>query len=159
MFFFDPTSLLQADIDPDGAMVGAPFGGPDKGLVYAPHRRRRCEDVVDPPSDVPLARAAPLPPPRVLARLLGMQGAKDIYPARVDPAVEFGPLLGEEPAVRDIRLRARQVNHAVRRVVVADHEHRAPTPQRLRSGEDRPREVELVADPAVVPGGPLPLGK
>ena len=54
----------------------APFVGPEKGLVYAPHRSRRCEDVVDPPSDVPLARAAPLPPPRVLARLLGMQGAK-----------------------------------------------------------------------------------
>ena len=107
MFFFDPTSLLQVDIDTDWAMVGAPFVGPEKSLVYAPHRSRRCEDVVDPPSDVPLARAAPLPPPRVLARLLGMQGAKDIYPARVDPAVEFGPLLGEEPAVRDIRLRAR----------------------------------------------------
>ena len=43
-----------------------------------------------------------------------MQGAKGIHPARVDPAVEFGPLLGEEPAVRDIRLRARQVDHAVR---------------------------------------------
>ena len=57
-----------------------------------------------------------------------MQGAKGIHPARVDPAVEFGPLLGEEPAVRDIRLRARQVDHAVRRVVVADHEHRAPAP-------------------------------
>ena len=107
MFFFDPTSLLQVDIDTDWAMVGAPFVGPEKGFVYAPHRSRRCEDVVDPPSDVPLARAAPLPPPRVLARLLWMQGAKDIYPARVDPAVEFGPLLGEEPAVRDIRLRAR----------------------------------------------------
>ena len=93
MCFFDPTALLQVDIDPDRAMVGAPFVGPEKGLVYAPHRSRRCEDVVDPPSDVPLARAAPLPPPRVLARLLGMQGAKDIYPARVDPAVEFGPLL------------------------------------------------------------------
>ena len=139
MICFDPTSLLKVDIDTDWAMVGAPFVGPDKGLVYAPHRSRRCEDVVDPPSDVPLARAAPLPPPRVLARLLGMQGAKGIYPARVDPAVEFGPLLREEPAVRDIRLRARQVNHAVRRVVVADHEHRAPPPQRLRSGEDRPR--------------------
>ena len=145
LFFFDPTSLLEVDIDPDWAMVGAPFVGPEKGLVYAPHRSRRCEDVVDTPSDVPLARTAPLPPPRVMARRLGMQGAKGIHPARVDPAVEFGPLLGEEPAVRDIRLRARQVDHAVRRVVVADHEHRAQTPQRLRSGEDRPREVELVA--------------
>ena len=81
-----------------------------------------------------------------------MQGAKGIHPARVDPAVEFGPLLGEEPAVRDIRLRTRQVDRAVRRVVVADHEHRAPAPEFLRPGEDRPREVELVADPAVVPG-------
>ena len=88
-----------------------------------------------------------------------MQGAKGIHPARVDPAVEFGPLLGEEPAVGDIRLRARQVDHAVRRVVVADHEHRAPAPQRLRSGEDRPREVELVADPAVVPGRAASLGE
>ena len=111
MFCFDATSLLEVDIDPDWAMVGAPFVGPDKGLVYAPHCSRRCEDVVDPPSDVPLARAAPLPPPRVLARRLGMQGAKGIHPAGVDPAVEFGPLLGEEPAVRDIRLRARQVDH------------------------------------------------
>ena len=68
MFYFDPTSLLQVDIDTDRAMVGAPFVGPDKSLVYAPHRSRRCEDVVDPPSDVPLARAAPLPPPRVLVR-------------------------------------------------------------------------------------------
>ena len=46
MFCFDPTSLLKVDIDTDWAMVGAPFVGPDKGLVYAPHRRRRCEDVV-----------------------------------------------------------------------------------------------------------------
>ena len=60
MFCFDPTSLLQVDIDTDWAMVGTPFVGPDKGLVYAPHRSRRCEDVVDPPSNVPLARAAPL---------------------------------------------------------------------------------------------------
>ena len=105
MLFFDPTYLLQVDIDTDWAMVGAPFVGPDEGLVYAPHRSRRCEDVVDPPSDVPLARAAPLPPPRVLVRRLGMQGAKGIHPARVDPAVEFGPLLGKEPAVGDIRLR------------------------------------------------------
>ena len=74
MFCFDPTSLLQVDIDTDWAMVGTPFVGPDKGLVYTPHRSRRCEDVVDPPSDVPLARAAPLPPPRVLVRRLGMQG-------------------------------------------------------------------------------------
>ncbi len=65
MFFFDPTSLLEVDIDPDRAMVGPPFVGPEKGLVYAPHRSRRCEDVVDPPSDVPLARAAPLPPGHV----------------------------------------------------------------------------------------------
>ena len=28
MFYFDPTSLLQVDIDPDRAMVGAPFVGP-----------------------------------------------------------------------------------------------------------------------------------
>ena len=159
MFCFDLTSLLQVDIDTDRAMVGTPFVGPDKGLVYAPHRSRRCEDVVDPPSDVPLARAAPLPPPRVLARRLGMQGAKGIHPARVDPAIEFGPLLGEEPAVRDIRLRTRQVDRAVRRVVVADHEHRAPAPEFLRPGEDRPREVELVADPAVVPGRAASLGE
>ena len=97
MFFFDPTYLLQVDIDPDRAMVGAPLLGPDEGLVYAPHRSRRCEDVVDPPSDVPLARAAPLPPPRVLVGRLGMQRAKGIHPARLEPAVEFGPLLGEEP--------------------------------------------------------------
>ena len=88
-----------------------------------------------------------------------MQGAKGIHLARVDPAVEFGPLLGEEPAVCDIRLRARQVDRAVRRVVVADHEHRAPASQRLRSGEDRPREVELVADPAVVPVRTASLGE
>ena len=36
MFCFDPTCLLQVDIDPDRAMVGAPFVGPEKGLVYAP---------------------------------------------------------------------------------------------------------------------------
>ena len=113
MFCFDPTSLLQVDIDTDRAMVGTPFVGPEKGRVYAPHRSRRCEDIVDPPSDVPRARAAPLPPPRVLVRRLGMQGAKGIHPARVDPAVEFGPLFGEEPAVRDIRLRTRQVDRAV----------------------------------------------
>ena len=34
MFCFDPTSLLQVDIDTDWAMVGTPFVGPDKGLVY-----------------------------------------------------------------------------------------------------------------------------
>ena len=94
MFCFDPTSLLQVDIDTDRAMVGTLFVGPDKGLVYAPHRSRRCEDVVDPPSDVPLARAAPLPPPRVLVRRLGMQGAKGIHPARVDPAVELSVING-----------------------------------------------------------------
>ena len=92
MFFFDPPYRLQVDIDTDRAMIGAPLLGPDKGLVYAPHRGRRREDVVDPPSDVPLARTAPLPPPRVVVRLLGMQGAKGIHPARVEPAVEFGPL-------------------------------------------------------------------
>ena len=89
----DPAPCTRLD-----PTMPAPFVGPEKGLVYAPHRSRRCEDVVDPPSDVPLARTAPLPPPRVLVRRLGMQGAKGIHPARVDPAVEFGPLLGEEPA-------------------------------------------------------------
>ena len=68
-----------------------------------------------------------------------MQGAKGIHPARVDPAVEFGPLLGEEPAVRDIRLRTRQVDRAVRRVVVADHEHRQNC-----SGLRFPRPVGVV---------------
>ena len=68
MFCFDPTSLLQVDIDTDWAMVGTPFVGPEKGLVYARHRGRRREDIVDPPSDVPLACATPLPPPRVLVR-------------------------------------------------------------------------------------------
>ena len=159
MFCFDPTSLLQVDIDTDRAMVGTPFVGPEKGLVYAPHRSRRCEDVVDPPSDVPLARAAPLPPPRVLVRRLGMQGAKGIHPARVDPAVEFGPLLGEEPAVRDIRLRARQVDRAVRRVVVADHEHRAPAPEFLRPGEDRSERSRACSRPGCCPGpGRFPWG-
>ena len=84
MFCFDPTSLLEVDIDPDRAMVGAAFVGPDKGLMYALHCSRRCEDVVDSPSDVPLARTAPLPPPRVLVRRLGMQSAKGIHPARVE---------------------------------------------------------------------------
>ena len=107
MCCFDPTSPLEVDIDTDRAMVGAPFVGPDEGLVYAPHRGRRCEDVVDPPSDVPFARTTLLPPPRVLAWRLGMQRAKGIHPARVDPVVEFGPLLGEEPALGYIRLRAR----------------------------------------------------
>ena len=159
MFCFDPTSLLEVDIDPDRAMVGAAFVGPDKCLMYAPHCSRRCEDVVDSPSDVPLARTAPLPPPRVLVRRLGMQSAKGIHPARVEPVVELRPLLGEEPAVGDIRLRACKVDRVVRRVVVADHEHRAPTPQRLRSGEDCPREVELVADPTVVTGRAASLGE
>ena len=40
MFCFDATCLLQVDIDTDWAMVGAPFVGPDKGLLYAPH----CSD-------------------------------------------------------------------------------------------------------------------
>ena len=75
------------------------------------------------------------------------------------PAVELRPLLGEEPAVGDIRLRACKIDRVVRRVVAADHEHRVPTPQRLRSGEDRPREVELVADPAVVPVRAASLGE
>ena len=89
-----------------------------------------------------------------------MQGAKGIHPARVDPAVEFGPLLGEEPAVRDIRLRTRQVDRAVRRVVVADHEHRAPAPEFLRPGEDRPRGSRACSRPGCCPrAGPLPLGK
>ena len=47
----------------------------------------------------------------------------------------------------------------MRRVVVADHEHRAPAPQRLRPGEDRPRKVELVADPAIVPVRAASLGE
>ena len=34
MFCFDPTSLLQVDIDPDWAMVGTPFVGPEKGCVF-----------------------------------------------------------------------------------------------------------------------------
>ena len=52
-----------------------------------------------------------------------------------------------------------QVDRAVRRVVVADHEHRAPAPEFLRPSEDRPREVELVADPAVVPVRAASLGE
>ena len=59
----------------------------------------------------------------------------------------------------DIRLRACKVDRAVRRVVVADHEHRASAPEFLRPGEDRPREVEFVADPAVVPGRAASLGE
>ena len=43
--------------------------------------------------------------------------------------------------------------------VVADHEHRASAPERLRPGEDRPREVEFVADPAVVPVRAASLGE
>ena len=57
---------LEVDIDTDRAMVGAPLGRPDEGIVRALHRGRRREDVVDPPPDVPLARSAPLPPPRVV---------------------------------------------------------------------------------------------
>ena len=55
---------LEVDIDTDRAMVGAPLGRPDEGIVRALHRGRRREDVVDPPPAVPLARSAPLPPPR-----------------------------------------------------------------------------------------------
>ena len=54
MFCFDPTSLLQVDIDTDWAMVGTPFVGPEKGLVYTPHRTpRRTPRILNVDFDVP----------------------------------------------------------------------------------------------------------
>ena len=74
------TAFLEVDVDTDRAVVGAPLVGPDEGVLQSFHRARRREDVVDPPPDVPLARAAPLPPPSVMVRLVGMQGAKGVHP-------------------------------------------------------------------------------
>ena len=142
--------FLEFDIDANWAVVGAPLVGPDESIAHSLHRRRRREDVVDPPSHVPLARSAPLSPPRVMAGLVGMQGAKGVHPSRFEPAVQLGPLLGEKTAVPDIGFRAGQVDLAVGGIVIPDHEHRASAPQLLHPVEYRPIEVELVANPAVV---------
>src|SRR5690606_28130173 len=53
---------LSSDVDADGTMVRPQHVGPDEGVGHAFRRGRRCEHIVDPPSDVTLARAAPLAP-------------------------------------------------------------------------------------------------
>ena len=94
-----------------------------------------------------------------MAGLAGMPGAKGVHPARFDPTVQLGPLLGEKTAVPDIGFRASEIDLAMGGVVIPDHEHRIPAPQPLHPVEYRPIEIEFIANPAVVPVLPAPLGE
>ena len=89
-----------------------------------------------------------------MAGLVGMQSTKGVHPARFDPAVEFGPFLGEESAVLDIGFRPSEVDLVMRGIVIADHKHRTAAPKPLGPVEYRPIEVEFIADPTVVPALP-----
>ena len=70
-----------------------------------------------------------------------MERAKGVHPAGLQPAVDLGPLFGQEAAVPDIGLGPREVDLAVRGVEVADREHRAAAAHLLYPLEDRPVEV------------------
>jgi hypothetical protein len=77
--------------------------------------------------------------------------AEGVDPARVDPAIELGSLLGQEAAVALVVPGAREVELSVCRIEVAHHEHaQTAAAQALHSFEEGFVEAELVGDAAVV---------
>ena len=132
---------------------------PDERVLHLPRRGRGRQHVVDAPADVVLAGAAPLPPPRVVARLAWMTSAERVHPAGVDPARQLRALLRQEAAGLRVGGGAGEVDRLAGRVVVADDEDRPVAAQRLQAVEERRVEVQLVGDAAVVPVAAAALGE
>src|SRR5688572_18543877 len=137
-------------VDTDRHVIGALHAGPDERGGDPFRRARRREHVVDLPAYVALTRASTLSPPRLVDAFTWVARAKGVDPTRVDPEREGGALFGQEAARLAVLLRPREVDLLVRRVEVADHEHRASAPQRLNALQDGHVESQLVRDAAVV---------
>src|SRR5690606_2208898 len=143
-------SRRSGDVDADRAVVRPRDMRPDERVRHALRGRRRREHVIDPPADVPLARAAPLPPPRVVSGFARMPGTERVDPAGREPATELCAFLRKEATGLRVLLRPREVDFLVRGVEVADHEHRAASLQSFDVIEDGTVELELVRHAAVV---------
>ena len=106
----------------------------------------RNQYVVDPPADVPLARAGPVGPPGVVPPVPDEhpEGVHVAEPEKVRHPVPL--LLRESRAVRVV-LRPRYVQLRVRHVEVPAYHERLPPPEPLRESLEGPVELELVVEP------------
>src|SRR5688572_2505818 len=122
-------------------MVGPEHVALDERAAHELHRRRRREHVVDPPADVLRAHAEALAPPRIM-RAGRLERAERVDPARADPAVELGALLGQEAAVLHVLLRPREIELAMRGVEIAHHEHALAGAAQLLRSEEHTSELQ-----------------
>src|SRR5690606_26929777 len=112
------------EVDRDGAVVGAPHVGVDRGVLEVVGGARAQEREVDAPADVLLAHAEALAPPGVVLRHVPSHRAEAVDPPARQPARELLALLGEKAAGLPVLLRAREIDLARRGVEVAHHDDR-----------------------------------
>ena len=125
------------------------------GRMKAPATRGkhfgRDEEIVDAPADVPLARAAELQPPGVLARQVGVEVAEGVDITVRDQGIHPRALLGQEAGGVAVLPRPRQVDLTMGGVDIAAEDHRPPLgAQPLAQRQERVVEGEFVRDAAVI---------
>ena len=84
----------------------------DEGAAHVAHGGGGGENVVDAPADVLGAHTEPLAPPRVVIRS-GLEVAKGVDPAGIQPPIQFSSLLGEKSAGALVVLGAGQIDLAM----------------------------------------------
>lgn len=111
-------------LDADGAVVAACDVGMDSGGAELRQQAFGNQKIVDAPAHVLLACAAPVAPPAVGARGVGVEGAEGVDEARVKQACHGLALGIGEAGVVSVTFGIGQVDFAVRHVHISADYHR-----------------------------------
>src|SRR6266436_897216 len=133
-------------LEHDGAVIRAQDPGQDARARDPAAQLVGDEEVVDAPAHVPRPRSRLQIPPGVVPRVRHEE-AEGVVVARRDEAGDPLALGGQEPRGPLVLPRAGEIELGVRGVhVAAGHDPLAPLAERLREGEERLVEGELVPD-------------